>query len=239
VLESSIFLKTKTKKIERGNFIALFSSKTRLKKLLGCILIGLPLWYAIGILITFSPEFAKALSIQEPVVAGKAIMISYLGLTLGDIASGTISQRLRNRKKVVAAFIGLTLIFCLLYLFLPIRTISFFYTACFILGIGIGYWALFVTIAAEQFGTNLRATVATSVPNFIRGTVIPLTLAFKFLRDFISDAYAGEVSDTVAKSNGIIYGALIVGVFTIVVAFFALKLIDETYGRDLNFEEEV
>jgi hypothetical protein len=110
---------------------------------------------------------------------------------------------------------------------------------CFILGIGIGYWALFVTIAAEQFGTNLRATVATSVPNFIRGTVIPLTLLFKFLRDTISSSHTGDASDLVATNNGIIYGALIVGIFTIVVAYLSLKLIDETYGRDLNFEEEV
>jgi MFS transporter, putative metabolite:H+ symporter len=239
VFESGIFLNTKIKDVERGNFLQLFTNRVRLKKLIGCVLIGLPLWYAIGILITFSPEFAKALSIAEPVKAGKAIMISYLGLTFGDLASGVISQRLRNRKKVVASFITLTLIFILLYLFLPIRTITFFYTACFILGIGIGYWALFVTIAAEQFGTNLRATVATSVPNFIRGTVIPLTLLFKFLRDTIRAAYADDVSAAEATSNGIIYGALLVGVFTILVAFFALRLIDETYGRDLNFVEEV
>ncbi|RAV98268.1 MFS transporter [Pseudochryseolinea flava] len=235
VFESGIFLKAKTKDIQRGNFLQLFTNKTRLRKLTGCILIGLPLWYVIGILITFSPEFAKALSIEEPIKAGKAIMISYLGLTVGDLASGIISQRLHNRKKVVAAFITFTMLLIVLYLFLPIRTSTFFYAVCFILGIGIGYWALFVTIAAEQFGTNLRATVATSVPNFIRGTVIPLTLLFKFLRDLIS----GSSTDTMATNNGIIYGALIVGLLTIVIAYFSLTLIDETYGRDLNFEEEV
>lgn len=235
IFESGIFLKTKDKEIERGNFLQLFSDKTRLKKLIGCVFIGLPLWFAIGILITFSPEFAKALNIDEPIVAGKAIMLSYLGLTVGDIASGMISQKLGNRKKVVAAFITLTLLFFILYLFMPIRTSSFFYGVCFVLGIGIGYWALFVTIAAEQFGTNLRATVATSVPNFIRGTVIPLTLLFKFLRDAIS----GSSPDPIAANNGIIYGALIVGLLTIIIAYLSLFLIDETFGRDLNFEEEV
>jgi MFS family permease len=235
IFESGIFLKTKDKEIERGNFLQLFSNKIRLKKLIGCVFIGLPLWFAIGILITFSPEFAKALNIDEPIVAGKAIMLSYLGLTVGDIASGMISQKFRNRKKVVAAFITLTLLFFILYLFMPVRTASFFYGVCFVLGIGIGYWALFVTIAAEQFGTNLRATVATSVPNFIRGTVIPLTLLFKFLRDAIS----GSSSDPIATNNGIIYGALIVGLLTIIIAYLSLFLIDETFGRDLNFEEEV
>ena len=118
-------------------------------------------------------------------------------------------------------FILLTLAFILLFLFIPIKTSAFFYFACFCLGVGVGYWALFVTVAAEQFGTNLRSTAATTVPNFIRGTVVPLTLGFKFLRDEV----------------GIIYGALIIGIVTIIIAFIALQLIDETYGRDLNFEE--
>jgi len=126
-----------------------------------------------------------------------------------------------SRKKIVAVYILLTLAFVLMFLFLPVRTLGFFYFACFMVGVGIGYWALFVTIAAEQFGTNLRSTVATTVPNFIRGTVVPLTLAFKFLR--------GEI--------GIINGALIIGIATIIIAFIALRAIDETYGRDLNFEE--
>jgi MFS transporter, putative metabolite:H+ symporter len=237
VFESGIFLKIQTKEVIRGNFFQLFTPK-RFKKLIGCILIGLPLWYVIGILITFSPEFAKALSINEPVKAGKAIMVSYLGLSLGDLLSGLISQWIGSRKKVVAIFIGLTLVCFVFYLFIPVPTASFFYGTCFVMGIAIGYWALFVTIAAEQFGTNLRATVATSVPNFIRWTVVPLTLLFKFLRDTISESYPPETTETLGKNNGLIFGALIVGVFTIVVAFLSLRLIDETFGKDLNFEEE-
>jgi MFS family permease len=221
VFESGIFLKTKEKTIERGNFFQLFSNKTRFKKFMGCIFIGLPIWYAIGILITFSPEFAKALGIGGVVGAGDAVMFSYIGLAVGDLSSGSISQLVGSRKKIVAVYILLTLAFVLMFLFLPVRTLGFFYFACFMVGVGIGYWALFVTIAAEQFGTNLRSTVATTVPNFIRGTVVPLTLAFKFLR--------GEI--------GIINGALIIGIATIIIAFIALRAIDETYGRDLNFEE--
>jgi MFS transporter, putative metabolite:H+ symporter len=112
-----------------------------------------------------------------------------------------------------------------------------FYVTCFALGYGIGYWALFVTIAAEQFGTNLRSTVATSVPNFIRGTVVPLTFLFKYLRDTLTAHYTPLTGEVEARNLGIIYGALIVGISTIVIAFIALRAIDETYGRDLNFEE--
>jgi MFS family permease len=237
IFESGMFLKTKAKDIQRGDFFQLFKTKKRFVKFMGCIFIGLPIWYAIGILITFSPEFAKALSITGTVAAGDAVMFSYLGLAAGDLSSGILSQKIGSRKKVVALFIFLTLIFILLFLFSPVKTTGFFYLTCFTLGFGIGYWALFVTIAAEQFGTNLRSTVATSVPNFIRGTVIPLTFLFKYLRDTFSSHYEPLVGSFEAKHLGILYGALTVGLCTIVIAFIALRVIDETYGRDLNFEE--
>ena len=222
VFESGLFMKLKEQTVERGNFLMLFTNAIRLKKFIGCILIGLPIWFVIGILITFSPEFAKELSVSGDVVAGDAVMYSYLALALGDFGSGFISQVFRSRKKVVRAFILLTLAAILFYLFLPIRTSTFFYLACGGLGFATGYWALFVTIGAEQFGTNLRSTVATTVPNFIRGTVVPITLAFKFFRVEI----------------GIVYGALAVGVITIVIALIALRFIDETFSRDMNFVEE-
>src|SRR6478736_2327582 len=153
VFESGVFLKVKEQQVERGNFFQLFNRKDRFIKFMGCIFIGLPIWFAIGILITFSPEFAKALDITSGVIAGDAIMYSYIGLAVGDMASGFISQALRSRKKVVFIYILLTLTFVVLYLFMPVRTSSFFYVTCFLLGVGVGYWALFVTIAAEQFGT--------------------------------------------------------------------------------------
>ena len=221
VFESGMFLKTKEKDVQRGNFFQLFTKKTRFLKFVGCILIGLPIWYTIGILITFSPEFASIMKIGGVISAGDAVMYSYIGLAVGDLTSGVSSQIIRSRKKIVKLFILLTLAFVLLYLFMPFKTSAFFYFCCFLLGVGIGYWALFVTVAAEQFGTNLRSTAATTVPNFIRGTVVPLTLGFQYLRGHF----------------GIIHGALIIGIITIIIAFAALRLIDETYGRDLNFEE--
>jgi MFS family permease len=239
VMESGVFLKVREKEgVSRGNFFQLFTNRKRLVKFLGCIFIGLPIWFTIGILVSFSPEFAKALSIPGTITTGDAIMYSYIGLCVGDLGSGIISQLVRSRKKVALTFILMTACLFLLYLFMPVRTATFFYITCFALGISIGYWALFVTIAAEQFGTNLRSTVATTTPNFIRGTVIPLIWMFKLLRDSINSHYLPSLGESAAYSRGMIYGALIVGAMTIVIACIALLPIDETFGRDMNFEEE-
>lgn len=224
VLESGIFIKIKTAAVKRGHFTSLFTHGKRFKRFMGCIFIGLPIWFVIGILITFSPEFAKALGITEKIAAGDAVMFSYIGLAVGDMASGFISQAIRSRRQVVLLYIFLTAVFILVYLFYPIQSATMFYVACFLLGVGIGYWALFVTIAAEQFGTNLRSTVATTVPNFIRGTVVPITMLFGFLRDDLQ--------------LGVVNGALLVGALTIVIGLFALRSVEETFGRDLNFLEE-
>jgi MFS transporter, putative metabolite:H+ symporter len=237
VFESGIFLNIKNKAVDRGNFLQLFTNTVRFKKFMGCIFIGLPIWFAIGILVTFSPEFAGVLEIEGKISAGNAIMYSYIGLAVGDICSGVLSQLIGSRKKVVALFIVLTLIMIFVYLMMPSHTVTFFYIVCFALGAAIGYWALFVTIAAEQFGTNLRSTVATSVPNFIRGMVIPMTLLFGYLRKVISSHYLPTSGQEEATRLGILYGAGIVGILTILIAFIAFLAIDETYGRDLNFEE--
>ncbi|MCK6617825.1 MAG: MFS transporter [Cyclobacteriaceae bacterium] len=221
VFESGMFMQLKEKTVERGNFLQLFTNTDRFKRFVNCILIGLPIWFTIGILITFSPEFSAHLGIPGPIVAGDAVMFSYLGLVAGDLSSGLFSQWFRSRKRIVRVYILLTLAFILLYLAAPVKSTSFFYLTCFFLGFGVGYWALFVTIAAEQFGTNLRSTVATSVPNFIRGTVVPLTIAFKFLRD----------------SYGIISGAFMVGIATIIIALVSLAFLSETFGKDLDFVE--
>jgi MFS transporter, putative metabolite:H+ symporter len=230
IFESEIFVKVKGEISNRGDFFKLFTNKGRFKKFAGCILIGLPIWYTIGVLVTFSPEFARVLGIAGEISPGDAVMYSYLGLAAGDLSSGFISQLLQSRKKVVLMSILLTFAFILLYLFSPFKSVTFFYVTCFMLGYGIGYWALFVTIAAEQFGTDIRSTVATTVPNFIRGTVVPITLSFKFLRDAIGANFGLE--------SGLIYGALIVGTITIIIALLALRMIPETFAKDLNYVED-
>ena len=221
VFESGMFLKTRESNIARGDFFQLFH-KPRLVKFLGCIFIGLPIWYVIGILVTFSPEFAKALSITGSIVAGDAVMFSYIGLAAGDLSSGLISQKIGSRKKVVAAYIVLTLITVCFYLFIPGKSSSVFYAACFMLGFAIGYWALFVTIAAEQFGTNLRATVATTVPNFVRGSIMIMTPLFLFFKD----------------QFGILPGAGLLGLLAIGTALLGLWKMEETFGKDLDYVEE-
>lgn len=221
VFESGLFTRMKETAASRGNLLLLFTNAERFRKYLGCILIGTPTWYVVGILIILSPEFGVALNIAEPIVAGKAVMYSYVGIAIGDMASGLISQWLQSRKKVVFIFILLTGLQILLYVYAPIRTAGFLYFMCGMLGFSVGYWALFVTIAAEQFGTNLRATVTTTVPNFIRGTLPALN--FFFIQ---------------AKSEwGILTGALMVGLGAIAVALLALSLLKETFHKDLDYVE--
>lgn len=222
VFESGIFTKVKEKAVSRGNFFQLFISSKQFYKYLRCILIGVPVWFIAGILMTFSPEFGNALHLDVPIVAGKAVMWEYIGLTVGDISSGVLSQYFRSRKKVVLLYILLATVLIAIYLFVPLRSDSMFYLVCVGLGIAAGYWALFVTIAAEQFGTNLRATVATTVPNFVRGSILIMTPLFLLFRE----------------QFGILVGAGILGLLAIGTALLGLWKMEETFGKDLNFIEE-
>lgn len=224
VFESGMFdnLK-KTTNVTRGNFLSLFTNLKRFWKYLKCILIGVPIWYVVGILITFSPEFGVALGMQETVSAAKAVSFCYLGLVFGDFASGYLSQRFKSRRYIVVAFLVLTAAFVGAYLVGRAFTLDTFYTLCVALGFASGYWAVFVTIAAEQFGTNIRATVTTTVPNFVRGAVVPLTISFSYLKDGI----------------GLIPGALVLGVITIILALVSILSLEETYAKDLEYTEPI
>ncbi len=186
------------------------------------ILIGLPSWFVVGVLITFSPEFAKALAVQGTVNAGNAVMYCYMGLVAGDLVSGLLSQLLKSRKKVVLLFLLLTVAAVAGYFSATGISAGSFYIICGLLGFGIGYWAIFVTVAAEQFGTNLRATVATTVPNFVRGMTIPITMLFQVAR----------------KVLGLEMGALAVGALCLVIALISLSLLQETFHKDLDYFEE-
>ncbi len=171
---------------------------------------------------TFSPEFGKALGLDEPVEADKAVMLAFSGQVAGDIVSGLMSQYFKSRKKAILIFLCLSLLFIMAYLLFPSKQLFLFYTVCVLLGFANGYWTLFVTIAAELFGTNLRSTVATTVPNFVRGAIIPLTAIFIYLK----------------STWGIIYSALAVGIVSILIAFIALRFLDETFAKDLNYTED-
>ncbi len=222
VFESGIFMHLKEKNIKRGDVVKLFNNKTRFSKYINSILIGMPIWFVTGILITFSPEFGQALGLDAPVDAGKAVMITFSGQVLGNLTSGFLSQYLQSRKKVIFLFIFSSLLFVLVYLLFPFNSTTLFYLLCACLGFCSGYWTLFITVAAELFGSDLRATVATTVPNFVRGSVIPLTMLFALMKNY----------------TGTIYGALIVGLFTYAVAIFALVYLEETFKKDVNYIEE-
>lgn len=208
--------------VSKGNFLALFTSRDRFGRFVHAILIGLPSWFVVGVLITFSPEFAKLLEVQGAVTAGNAVMYCYLGLVAGDLVSGLLSQLLQSRRKAVFVFLGVTVAAVSAYFAASGVSAATFYLICGSLGFGIGYWAIFVTIAAEQFGTNLRATVATTVPNFVRGMTVPITTLFLVLR----------------KPFGLQQGALIVGVLTLGIALFSLWRLEETFHKDLDYFEE-
>jgi MFS family permease len=221
VYESGMFQQVKATETSRGNFLSLFGHGQRAIKYVSVILIGVPIWYVIGILITFSPEIGKALGMSPPPNAGKAVMYTYIGLAIGDLASGALSQLLRSRKKVALLFITLTAVTVGIYFTGLAQSLVAFYTLCVAIGFSIGYWAIFVTIASEQFGTNIRATATTTVPNFVRGAVVPLTLAFQAMKGPL----------------GIVQSAALAGIIALAIAFVALRGLEETFGKDLDYVE--
>lgn len=225
--ESGMFEKAKSVGVGRGNFFALFTDRKRLLRYLQCIFLGLATWYVVGVLVTFSPEFAKAFGIaiehgQEKVIGGNAIMYCYIGLTCGDFASGMLSQLLRSRRKVLLIFFSLTFIAVTTYLFgLHGATLTALYAVCGFLGFSAGFWAIFVTVAAEQFGTNFRATVATTVPNFVRGALVPIALTYEWLKPQL----------------GIVTAAYTVGAVCIGISVLALAFMEETFHKELDYVE--
>ncbi len=222
VFESSAFSAIKEQKhVQRGNFFSFFTNSNRLLRYLQCIAIGLPTWFVIGILTTFSNEFGNAMDIID-IKPGLAIMWCYVGLSIGDLFSGMLSHVLQSRKKAVGLMMAFTLLFSILYLFLGLTNATQLYVGCLLMGIGIGYWAMFVTIGAEQFGTNLRATAATTIPNMVRGTVVGMTALFGLLKPFY----------------GVINAGASIGLICFSIGFWAIVSISETHDKDLDFIEE-
>lgn len=222
VYESSMFNEVKAKAVARGSFASLFKTAARARRYVSVILIGVPIWYVIGILVTFSPEIGRAMGMSDPPAAARAVMFCYIGLAVGDIASGLVSQLLKSRRKVVLGSVLLTAGAMALYFTVGAASKDGFYWLCFLLGVGSGYWAVFVTMASELFGTNIRATVTTTAPNFVRGAVVPLTTLFQLGK----------------PSLGVPGSAIAVGVLAIVISLAALLGVEETFTRDLDYLEE-
>lgn len=223
VFESGMYKMAKAHSNELGSLKLLFSSSERRSKYLHCILVGLPIWYVIGILITLSPELGKELGIVGKINPAYSIMYCYAGVTLGDLASGVLSQLIKSRKKVLQIFVLATFICVILYFFLRGIEVQSFYLFFSILGFAAGYWAVLITTSSEQFGTNIRATVTTSVPNFIRAALVPISLMYAGIQTFgLHKLHAG----------------LITGILCCGIAFWAAGRLKESFHTDLDYHEK-
>ena len=223
VFESSMFKEVQDMKVSKGNFFAFFNNKHRFFTYIKCILIGLPTWFVIGVLVTFSDKFGLEFGIQDVIDPGKAIMFAYVGISLGDVTIGFVSQWLKSRKKALYIFYLLTMICMALFFSQSGGSSSNMYLICGGLGFATGFWAIFVTIAAEQFGTNLRATAATTVPNMVRGALPLIILLFKWLRE----------------NTNYITGGIITGAIIMVITWIAAYYTKETFGKDLQYIEKI
>lgn len=223
VFESGMFSHVKSdKSIKKGNFFYLFSHPKLLLKYLNIILIAIPVWFVMFFLVQFAPEMSRELGLVDGPKEGKIpIMVAYIGITIGDVVSGLWSQKLRSRKKVLFYFISLTLLFSILYYLFAATSVFVFYTIVFCVGFGTGFWAVFMSSASELFGTNIRATVTTTAPNFVRGSVTLMALAHASLK----------------PSVGYIQSSLIIGAVVFVLAYFACYKLEETFAKDLNYTE--
>lgn len=221
VAESGIYKEIENDaSIQKGNFLSFFTNKIRLIKYLKCIAIGLPTWYCIGILAMMANQFAPEMGITS-IVPGKAIMWAYVGISIGDFASGFISHALHSRKKAILYMMLFTIVGVALLLFSGEKSENMYYFYCAWLGLGTGYWAMFVTVAAEQFGTNVRSTATTTVPNMVRGLLPVMLIGFDFFK----------------LSNSVIMSATFIGIIVFGLGIYATVSIGETHNKEMDFVE--
>jgi len=224
VAESGMFNMAKQKNVTRGNFFMFFNDAKRFKKYFLAILIGLPTWYVIGILVNQSDRFAKAMFGSSTLDSGRSIMFAYIGISLGDIAIGLVSQYFKSRKKALLIFYILCII-CLFIFFSSLNNSdASMYVICAALGFSTGFWAIFITMGAEQFGTNLRATAATTIPNMVRGALPLINLLFL-------DFFQRNLQWEILKSG------MVTGIIVMVITLIAYYFTTETFHKDLNYIE--
>jgi MFS family permease len=224
VAESGMFKSVQEQKVQRGNFLMFFTDATRFRKYILAILIGLPTWFVIGVLVNLSNRFAGEMYNDKSLDSGRAIMFAYAAIAIGDILIGFVSQYFKSRKKALYLFYVLAIISGILF-FSPINNSNTrMYLICSALGFSTGFWAIFVTMGAEQFGTNLRATAATTIPNMVRGSLPLINLMFVNL-------FQKNFGWSLVKSG------IITGTIVMIVTLFAAYFTDETFHKDLNYVE--
>jgi MFS family permease len=222
VVESGMFATTLANKtVSRGNFFQLFTNKRRFLRYLAIIGVGIPVWYIIGILFLLSPELGGALGLDPAPNAARSLFYCYAGCTVGGTICGLLSQRLGSRKRALLIFLVASCVMMVAYFTIGGTSLTTFYVLSAVGGIASGYWAVFVSTAAELFGTNLRATVTTTVPNFVRGSAVLVTMGFQALKGGL----------------GVVGSAVAIGSVTMAIAFIALFSLHETFGVDLDFHE--
>ncbi|NCI51467.1 MFS transporter [Sediminibacterium roseum] len=225
VAESGMFNAVKQQaNVQRGNILAFFTNATRFRKYILAILIGLPTWYVIGVLVNYSNRFAKEMYGDNHIESGRAIMYAYVGIAIGDILIGLVSQYFRSRKKALLCFYLLCIATLFVFFSSYNNSDDRMYLICGLLGFSTGFWAIFITMGAEQFGTNLRATAATTVPNMVRGSLPLINMMFL-------DLFQKSWGWPLIKS-GVITGAIVM-VITLVAFYFT----EETFHKDLNYVE--
>jgi MFS transporter, putative metabolite:H+ symporter len=224
VYESGLYEKTRKQEVRKGQFLSLFTERIRFRKFILCVLAGIPTWYSVSVLVINAPSFAEALHISGAIKGSTSVMLHYIGASIGSFLFGYISQWISSRRKTIIAAITAMAFFTFIYFLLKNASPAFFYTIVFLLGIPMGgLWAVFMTTISEQFGTNLRATVTTSAPNFVRGSTILIT----FLLGFI------------AQYTGLYLSGILIGILFLGAALIASFFMHETFGKELDYVEEV
>jgi MFS family permease len=224
VAESGMFKQVKQQNISRGNLLMFFNNSKRFKKYLLAILIGMPTWFVIGILVNLSNRFATEFYGKNEIESGRAIMFAYAAIAIGDILIGFISQYFKSRKKALYLFYFFAIVSGIYFFSGAIQNDTSMYIACAMLGFSTGFWAIFVTMGAEQFGTNLRATAATTIPNFVRGSLPLINLIFVGL-------FQQSIGWSFVKS------AVVTGIIVMAITLIAAYFTEETFHKDLNYTE--
>jgi MFS family permease len=228
VFESGMYKNIKEDSVTKGNFLLLFSNRKRLVKYLCIIFLTVPVWYAMGTLVIFSPEIFAKLSGNPAnaklITGGKAIMYAYAATTIGNLTCGAVSQWLKSRKKTLFIFLSLTVLAIAVYFFIGGRSVSIFYGCIVFIGLATGYWTVFISTASELFGTNIRSTATTTAPNFVRGSTILITYLLTLM--------------TIIFGKEGLTATIVTGVIILSIAFVSLYFLEETFGKDLNYIEE-